>query len=136
MDATRQRILPGTAHTRADRKAAYRAMHFAAELLLCAGSGAVLDAPYGHAEDRGELAGVAAAGRSPWRLIECRVSPENAVRRLRERGYDPMRPDLTEARVESLARKHPYTGEGLVLDTDALPLEECHARIRAYLFAG
>src|SRR3954447_6608285 len=55
MDATRRRILPDAPHTRADRQAAYRAMHWAAELLLDAGASAVLDAPYGHAEDRADL---------------------------------------------------------------------------------
>jgi len=73
MDATRQRLLPGASHTRADRAVAYRAMLFAAELLLGVGAGAVLDAPYGHAEDRADLARVAAG---QWKLIECRVSPE------------------------------------------------------------
>jgi len=83
MDATRQRLLPGASHTRADRAVAYRAMLFAAELLLGVGAGAVLDAPYGHAEDRADLARVAAG---QWKLIECRVSPEAAVARLRARG--------------------------------------------------
>jgi len=57
MDATRQRLMPGAGHTRAHREVAYRAMLFAAELLLAAGASVILDAPYGHAEDRAELAG-------------------------------------------------------------------------------
>ena len=131
MDATRQRLVPGASHTRADRQIAYRAMHFAAELLLAAGAGAVLDAPYGHAEDREELTRVA-AGRC--RLIECRVSAETAVERARARGIpDASRPDLTEARVAQLNREHRYTGEGLLLDTDKLSVEECLARIDGYL---
>jgi predicted kinase len=132
MDATRQRLLPGASHTRADRAVAYRAMLFAAELLLGVGVGAVLDAPYGHAEDRADLARVAAG---QWKLIECRVSPEAAVARLRARGIpDPTRPDLTEARVVRLNREYRYTGEGLLLDTDKLSVEECLARIASYLY--
>ncbi|HEX3747985.1 MAG TPA: ATP-binding protein [Bryobacteraceae bacterium] len=131
MDATRQRLMPGAAHTRADREVAYRAMLFAAELLLSAGSGAVLDAPYGHAEDRAELARTA---QGKWKLIECRVSEEIAVARLRARGIpDPARPDLTEARVVQLNREYRYSGEGLLLDTGALSVADCLAQIEQYL---
>ena len=122
MDATRPRLLPGASHTRADRAVAYRAMLFAAELLQAAGSGAVLDAPYSHAEDRAELARVA-HGR--WQLIECRVSERAAVKRLRARGIpDPARPDLAAERVVRLNREYRYAGEGLLLDTGQCMVEE------------
>jgi predicted kinase len=85
MDATRQRILPGAAHTHADREAAYRAMHFAAELLLGACASAILDAPYRHREEREEVARI---GGGQLKRIECRVTPETAARRFRERGPD------------------------------------------------
>lgn len=131
MDATRQRLLPAASHTRADREVAYRAMLFAAELLLNAGASVILDAPYGHAEDRADLARLAAG---KWKLIECRVSEEAAVERLRARGIpDPTRPDLTEERVIQLNREYRYTGEGLLLDTDKLSEDECLARIDDYL---
>jgi len=131
MDATRQRLLPDAAHTRADRRVAYRGMHFAAELLLAAGAAAVLDAPYNHAVDREELARI---GGGEIRWIECHVSPALAAARLRARGIpDPTRPDLTEARVRRLARSYPYTGRGLTLDTGALTPAECLQRIARYL---
>jgi predicted kinase len=131
MDATRQRIMPHARHTRADRAVAYRAMLFAAELLLHAGAHAVLDAPFGHLEDRQELERIAAGN---YRLIETRVSPETAVERLRARGIpDPARPDLTEAKLLRLYREYPYSGKGLTLDTDRLPVEECLARIESFL---
>jgi predicted kinase len=154
MDAVRARILPDAAHTRADRQVAYRAMHLAAELLLRAGAGAILDAPYGHAEDREELARIAAAtarrrsvvsrhaedreelariAGAELRLIECRVSPETAVRRFRARGPDPIRLDLTEELVFATARDYIYTHAGLLLDTDSLSLEECCSRAMAFL---
>jgi predicted kinase len=120
MDATRRRILPGAAHTRADREVAYRAMHFAAELLLRNGGRAILDAPYGHAEDRAELSRIVDASRARLCLVEFRVSPETAVRRLRQRGPDPERPDLTGAIVAQAARDYPYTDSGLVIDTDTI----------------
>lgn len=122
MDATRQRILPGAAHTRADRQVAYRAMLMAAELLNRVGSSVILDAPYGHEEDR-----IALGALSPlW--VECKVSPEEAVRRLRQRGFDPERPDLNEDVVRRSAEKYRYTAE-LVLDTEAMSMDECVARV-------
>ena len=126
MDATRERILPGAAHTRADREVAYRAMHFAAELLLVAGASAILDAPYGHREDREEIARI---GGGQLKRIECLVSPETAVRRFRERGPDAIRLDLTEELVAQMVREYAYIGDGLMLDTEVLSKEECMARI-------
>jgi len=122
MDATRQRLLPGAAHTRADRAVAYRAMQFAAELLHGAGAGVVLDAPYGHSEDRDAVREL----RPFW--IECRVSPETAVQRFRERGPDPIRLDLTGDLVRTMVSEYRYTGDGLTLDTELLSLEECVTR--------
>ena len=122
MDATRQRILPGAAHTRADRQMAYRAMLMAAELLQGAGAAVILDAPYGHEEDR-----IALSVLSPlW--VECKVSPEEAVRRLRQRGFDPQRADLTEDVVRRSAEEYRYMAE-LVLDTEAMSVEECVAQV-------
>lgn len=126
MDSTRQRILPNAAHTRADREAAYRAMHFAAELLLHAGASVILDAPYGHPEDRAEIARI---GGAQLKRIECRISPETAVQRFRARGLDPVRLDLTEGLVAQMVRDYPYIGDGLTLDTGVLSQAECMARI-------
>ncbi len=136
MDATRARILPEAAHTRADRRVAYRVMHFAAELLLASGVWTILDAPYGHPEDRAEVAAICASTGAPLLLIECRVSAETALERLLRRGPDTVRLDLTPARAEELVRGYRYTGAGLLLDTETLPPEECLARIEEYLDAG
>ncbi len=43
------------------------------------------------------------------------------------RGYDPERPDLTEAVVAERVRVHPYMGSGFTLDTDGLSPAECLA---------
>ncbi len=119
MDATRARLLPDAAHTRADRAVAYRAMLFAAELLHNARAGVILDAPYGHAEDRDAVRQL----HPLW--IECRVSPEVAVRRFRQRGPDPIRLDLTEDLVRAMVSAYQYTGAGLTLDTGTLSVDEC-----------
>lgn len=130
MDATRLRILPRAAHTRTDRAAAYRAMHLAAELLLGAGASIILDAPYGHREDREELARI---GGAQLRLIECQVSPATAAARFRARGQDAVRKDLTEERVRRMVAEYPYTRTGLLLDTEAWTTEECLDRIEGFL---
>jgi predicted kinase len=133
MDGARRRILPDAAHTREDRKAAYRAMHFAAEVLLQTGACAILDAPYGHSEDRLELGRIVEAGRARLCLVECRVSPETAVRRLGQRGHDPDRPDLTADVVAQAAREYPYTNSGLALEMDGLRPEEAIRQVCEYL---
>lgn len=130
MDATRQRILPGAAHTRADREVAYRAMHLAAELLLAAGASAILDAPYGHPEDRSEIARI---GGGRLKRIECSVTPETAVRRFRKRGPDAIRLDLTDELVARMVRDYAFLGDGMTLDTEVLSQGECMARIEEFV---
>lgn len=136
MDATRLRILPDSEHTRADRITAYRAMHFAAELLAGRGATVLLDATYGHPEDREEVARVAALTGAPFFLVECAVTVETALSRLARRGPDRLRVDLTPARVENLVKEFRYRRLGLLLDTEELRPEECITRVEAYLEAG
>jgi len=133
MDTTRVRLMPDSRHTRADRAIAYRAMLFAAELLLRQGADVILDAPYGRPEDRQEVRDVATRTQARLHLVECRVSPEVAVSRFRNRGPDGVRLDLTEQRVAQMARDFAYTEEGLVLDTDRLSTAECLSLIAGYL---
>jgi uncharacterized protein len=133
MDATRRRILPGAPHTRADREVAYRAMHFAAELLLRSGTRVILDAPYGHTEDRTELSRIVESSLARLYLVEFRVSPATAVQRFQQRGHDPDRPDLTETVVAQSARDYPYSNAGIVLDADRLTPEQSVGRICAYI---
>jgi predicted kinase len=127
MDATRARLLPDAAHTRADRAVAYRAMQWAAELLHSAGAAVVLDAPYGHEEDYTALVRLGAL------IIECRVTPETAVERFRRRGPDAVRLDLTEDVVRKMVAEYPYHGGALVLDTNRLTSAECLRAALDYL---
>jgi adenylate kinase family enzyme len=114
MDATRERLLPDAAHTRADRVVAYRAMEWAAEML----PGVVLDAPYGHDEDFAGLLRLKAV------IIECHVSPETAVERFGRRGPDPVRLDLTEDEVRRQVREYRYRGGALILDTEQVEFQD------------
>lgn len=115
MDATRQRILPDAAHTRADRVTAYRAMHFAAELLLASGVSVIVDAQYSRDEDRLDPAVIAARTGAAVQWIEVQVTPEEAAARWRARGYDKERPDLTAETVARMAREYDYRGTGMVV---------------------
>jgi predicted kinase len=123
MDATRRRLLPDAAHTRADRAIAYRAMEWAAELL----PSVILDAPYGHEEDRTGLERLHAL------VVECRVTPETAVRRFHARGPDSIRLDLTEEVVRRVVAEYHYRGGALLLDTDRFTEAECLAATLSYL---
>ena len=133
MDATRRRILPGAAHTRADREVAYRAMHYAAELLLQSGRRVILDAPYGHPEDRDEVQAIVEAAKGRLALVEFRITPEVASRRFLARGPDPECPDLTEDVVAQAAREYRYSGQGLHIDADQLAGPETVARIVEFI---
>jgi predicted kinase len=137
MDRTRARLMPESSHTRADREVAYRAMLFAAELLLQSGESVILDAPYGHSEDRRAIEEVVERTRARLFLVECRVSPELAAARLASR--DPRHPgllDLTPERARELARAFDYTAKGLLLDTGATAPEDALPLIRSYLETG
>jgi hypothetical protein len=65
--------------------------------------------------------------------VECKVSPDEAVRRLRERGFDPERPDLTEDIVRESAARYRYTEGAMVLDTEAMPVDACVERVTGEL---
>ncbi|MCW5976799.1 MAG: AAA family ATPase [Bryobacteraceae bacterium] len=133
MDHVRVRLIPGPRHTRAERLIALRAMNLAAELLLASGASVILDAQYRSSEDRQEAAAAAEKTGARLALIECMVSPDEAVRRFVRRGPDPVRLNLTPELVRQMARDFVYTREGLLLDTDALTPEECLARVESFL---
>jgi predicted kinase len=135
MDSTRARLIPESAHTRSDRRIAYRAMHFAAEILLHQGGGIILDAPYGHLEDRSDLAEVARKTGSLPYLVQCKVSLATALDRFGSRPREN-RLDLTAERVARLVLSFPYYPGGLVVDTDREPLDHCLQRIEGYVGCG
>ena len=112
---------------------AYRAMNLAAECVIRSGGSIILDAPYGHAEDREDLRSLVEPAQARVYLVEFRVSAETAVRRLRARGPDPDRPDLTELSVTQAAREYSYTGMGLVLNSDVLSPAEAAERISGWV---
>jgi predicted kinase len=133
MDATRVRLLPESHHTRDDRAVAYRAMHLCAELLLAHDKTTILDAPYGHREDREDVAALLTRTGASFHLIECAVTPETAVERFHARLGTHPGLDLTEERVRRIVREYRFSDLGLLLETSTLSLDECLTRLRDYL---
>ena len=135
MDAVRIRILPDAAHTREDRAVAYRAMHLTAELLAASGAAVIVNACYGHEEDRSDLESAAERAQALLYLIECTVPPDTAVERSRQRWGKHPGVDLTPERVTELVTSYTFSGAGVTVDS-TLPLETALARIEDYLALG
>jgi predicted kinase len=133
MDATRARLMPDSPHTRPDRRVAYRAMLFAAELLLGCGQTVILDAPYGHAEDRHDIRCLVRTARPAFYVIECTVAPAIAAHRFDQRPPDHPGLDLTRERVLEMARTYPTWGLGLRIDTGERSPAECSRAIEEYV---
>jgi len=135
MDVFRVRLMPFSAHTREDRAVAYRAMHYAAELLAASGSGVIVNACYDHAEDRIDLERSSRRAGVPFFLIECTVSAEVAVTRSRARWDAHPGADLTPDRVTELVVNYPFSGQGVTVDSQA-SREAGLAAAEAYITAG
>jgi hypothetical protein len=132
MDAIRVRLLPESAHTRDDRRIAYRAMHLAAELLAARGQDVIVDACYGHEEDRSEIAQIAVRLGVPLLVVECHVPAHVAVARHAARRETHPGLDLTEQRVEEMVRGWVFSAGAVAVDSTR-PVEEGLGRIEAAL---
>lgn len=135
MDRVRKQLIPASDHQQEDIDVAYRAMHFAARLLLERGHDVIIDGTYGRYQQRRELEGVAEATQVPLFLIQCQVSPQTAVGRFKQRAESHPAIDLTDERVALLAESYPYCSAGLLLATTASVLR-CLDLIHEYLAAG
>jgi predicted kinase len=107
MDAFRTRLLVDSDQRVEHRDVAYRAMHYAAELLAPRCRAVVLDATYTARICRNELLDVVARVDGVLAVIECHVSAAVAEERFGARGTHPAR-DLTRKRVRALATSYPY----------------------------
>mgnify|MGYP000324319375 CR=1 FL=1 len=116
MDAIRLRLLPGSSSTRPNRLVAYRAMHWAAELLAARGAAVIADASYGRAEDRAAARRAALEAGARFALVEFTVPLETALERCRARRETHPGDDLTPERVRELVTGFAYTREGLLVD--------------------
>jgi predicted kinase len=122
MDRFRERVLPHGDQRVEDRDVAYKAMHFAAELLAPWCRTIVLDATYTAAICRHWLVDVVDQSGGTLVVIECRVSVVSAVERWTRRAAHPAL-DLTAERVAMLARDYPYSPATCHVDVGSLELD-------------
>lgn len=136
MDDVRARMLPESEHSKEDRDIAYRAMHKEAADAIRRKQSVVLDATYAPESHRRAVAAMAMHLRVDLFVIECRVHPDEAVKRFRQRAScASSHPgvDLTEERVRMLAMAFPFTGCGLLLSTDGRPSADLMIQVTNYL---
>ncbi len=132
MDAARVALLPGAAHTRADREVAYRALLWTAELLLRYTDIVIVDGGYGNADDREGCRMLAQAVGAKLDVVEFRAPVAVLLERNRARiGHHPGL-DLNDERVREIVDNYPAPSAGLVIDAMET-LEECSARVRDFL---
>jgi len=132
MDQVRVRLLPEGPHTRATRRVAYRAMHMLAEALLRRDQSVIVNACYGHREDREEIEAVARTTGASLYLIECRVTAETAIARAAARSGRHPGTDLTPVRVRELVDSFPFTSAGLTVDSET-EVEACLEQVKRHL---
>jgi hypothetical protein len=117
MDSFRRRLIPDSPHHHEHIDIAYRAMHYAADLLLEQGMSIMVDSTYSRSEQRREIESIAVRTGARLVPIQCRVPPAVAVNRFRRRSTDHPALDLDERRVARLAAEYPYLDSCLLVDT-------------------
>ena len=93
-------------------------MHMLAEALPRQDQSVTVNACYGHREDREE--------------IECHVTAETAIARAAERSGRHPGTDLTPVRVRELVESFPFTGAGLIVDSER-EVEACLEQVKRYV---
>lgn len=135
MDAIRVRLLPQAAHTRADRVVAYRAMHYAAEMLARSGRSVIVNAVYGHRRDRMEIYECAGRAHAQLYLVQFKVSLPVALERARLRRQRHPGLDLDDARVTHLIESFRYFDGSLVVDSED-PADTILEQVEHYLVSS
>lgn len=112
IDEVRSAILPESRQAESDRDTAYRCLHLIAAKLAAAGvSLVVLAATYARSAAREALRTALSGMEADIFVIECGITPDEAVRRFRQRASGHPANDLTDDRVRLLARQYPYDAE-------------------------
>ncbi|MBI2688301.1 MAG: AAA family ATPase [Acidobacteria bacterium] len=132
MDDARVALLPGAAHTRADRGIAYRAVLWAAAQLLRYTGIVICDGGFGHEEDRTACRELADRTGAALRVVEFTAPLDVVLERNRaRRGHHPGL-DLTDDRVREIVSNYSWWKAGILIDSTE-PIEEYVSRIRAYI---
>jgi predicted kinase len=134
MDDARARLLPGAAHTRADREVAYRAVLWTCGHLLRYTDIVICNGGFGHEEDREGCRAVARAAEAELRVVEFTGPLAVLLERNRARRATHPGLDLTDARVAEIVAAYPWTEGALRVDSTK-PVAECVAMVRRYCLA-
>jgi predicted kinase len=118
MDAFRNAVFKDCGHTRPAIDKAYLCMHICARLLLSSGVGVVLDSTYSREDQRQDVQLIADEFRVPLLIFECRVGPQEAVRRYLNRNSPHAAEDLTPDRVALLANTYKYSPAAFQIDAE------------------
>lgn len=132
MDAARAELLPASSHTREDREVAYRAIAWAAKLLLRYTDFVICDGGFVHSEDRRACREAAEESGAAVFVVEFTAPlavllERNRARRGRHPGLD-----LTDERVTQLVENYPWGREGILVDGTQEP-ESSRRMILDYL---
>jgi predicted kinase len=132
MDNARVALLPGSAHTRADRAIAYRAILWTSAHLLRYTDIVICDGGFGRQEDRDACHVLAREAGASLYLVEFTGPLEILLQRNRERRIHHPGLDLTDARVAEIVEGYPWLNTGLVVESSR-PVAECIATVREYI---
>lgn len=135
MDEIREIVRPGS-HTREDRDVAYSVMLQRAEQSLRKATGVILDATFTRRSQRRALCEALKDFPTSIYLLQCRVEPDDAVSRFRNRPASHPAVDLDECRVRKLAEEYPYDETGLQLFTSGLSVRDLTAVAVSHLSRG
>lgn len=134
MDDARATLLPESAHTRADRAIAYRAVLWAAARLLRYTGIVICDGGFGHREDRDACEALAARAGAALYVVEFTAPLDVLLERNRARRAHHPGLDLTDARVAEIVASYSRWGSGILVDSTR-PLADCVDAVRAYIHA-
>lgn len=132
MDDARATLLPEAAHTREDRRIAYRAVLWAADHLLRHVDVVIVNGGFGHEEDRARCREVARAHGAEICWVEFTAPLAVLIERNRARRAHHPGLDLTDERVEEIVRGYPWSGAGLTVDSTRT-VEECAEAVRRFV---
>jgi predicted kinase len=123
-------LLPGSDRNRRDRMLAYDAAHAVARTVLESGATPVLECTYARVDQRASLVrALADQPEAPLWVVELSVTPDEAVRRFRDRDQAT---DLDEALLRERVEAFPYSDMALLLDSSS-PAQELAGRVNTWL---
>lgn len=132
MDAARTTLMPDSAHTRADRRVAYRAVLWAAGLLLRYTDTVICNGGFGHAEDREGCLDVAREAGAAIYVVEFTAPLGVLLERNRARRDTHPGLDLNDDRVTEIVTTYSCWGAGIMVDSTR-PVEECVEAVREFV---